>query len=166
MGLSGELGYREIADIFNMVETTKKSGVLRLSCPSGSARIFFEWGELIRAESSTATDPVGALLVERGLLSAEELAEALDIQRAEGGGRRLGCILVDEFSVSEEDIQLVLSLQFKTIVSDVIRWPGGVFEFDFELPEGASDRFTLSGSEFLMEVGIEAGLLAKDIDRP
>lgn len=164
MGLQGKLGYREIADLFNTIEVARKSGVMRIFCASKAATLFFEWGELIRAESNRFSDRIGALLVEHGAVCEAEVAKALELQAAESGGRKLGNILCAEFGVSEEDIQLALAIQFKAIVSDLVAWPGGAFVFDFSLPEGEVDRFALNASEFLLEVGIEAGLLARATD--
>lgn len=165
MGLKGKLGYRDIADLFNTVETAKKSGVMRINCGSRTARLFFEWGELIRAESNRFSDKIGAILVEHGAVTGKEVEEALELQRSRPEKQRLGCILCAEYGVSESDIQDALAAQFKAIVSDVVTWPGGAFEFDFELPPDSADRFTLSASEFLLEVGIEAGLLARQADQ-
>ena len=161
MTLKGKLGYREIADIFNAIEISKKSGLMRITHEDCSARLFFEWGELIRAESSRFKDRLGELLVERGALTAEEVGRALDIQRSEGMTRKLGIILCKECGVSEDEIQTALAAQFKSIVADVLSWTDGVFEFDSEKHSDKTDQFSLCATDFLLEVGIEAGLLAR-----
>jgi len=163
MGLKGKLGYHEIADLFNMVETTRKSGILRIICGVHRARLFFEWGELIRAESNRFSSKLGEILVLHGVVTADEVQEALSMQHAQEGERKLGTILADEFEVSEEEVQAALATQFKAIVSDVLQWPGGSFEFDSVLPQGASDKFSLSASDFLLEVGIETGVLSTKV---
>lgn len=160
MSLKGKLGYREIADIFNAVEATKKSGVMSLAHGPKKARLFFEWGELIRAQSNTIKERMGDLLIDRGALTAEEIGRALDIQRSEGNLRKLGEILVADCNFPEDEIQSALAAQFKAVVADILTWEGGTFVFDFEKPAGMPDRFTLSASDFLLEAGIEAGLLA------
>lgn len=162
MSLKGRLGYREIADIFNAVEATRKSGVMSLAHGKKSARLFFEWGELIRAQSNTVKERMGDLLIDRGALTAEEIGRALDIQRSELNRRRLGEILVADLSFPEDEIQSALAAQFKYVVADLLTWDGGSFVFDFEKPEGMPNRFTLSASDFLLEAGIEAGLLVRN----
>lgn len=53
---------------------------------------------------------LGELLVETGLITREQLEEALSIQK-ERGGRRLGEILVDQGVVTESEVTQVLSQQ-------------------------------------------------------
>src|SRR3989442_14640601 len=54
--------------------------------------------------------PLGALLVERGLLTVEELEEVLAEQ--EGSGRRLGEIIVDRGLISGPTLALTLAEQW------------------------------------------------------
>lgn len=162
MSLNGKVGYNEIADLFTMVESARHSGVLTLVSGRETARLYFEWGELIRAESTKSPERLGQLLVEFGALSPGELDEALAVQLADEEERRLGNLLACDFGVTEDDIQRALAFQFKAIVTDLLSWPGATFTFDSKLPAGVSDRFTLNASEYLMEVGIETGLLVEE----
>lgn len=158
MSLKGKIGYKEISEILSALEQGRKSGILAFTSGAGSARLFLEWGELIRAESSRFKDRIGELLVQRGILDSSEVGRALDLQRAEGGARKLGEILCQECSVSERDIQYALADQFKAILADVLSWPGGTFEFSAELPSPSAEKFKITASEFIIEVGIETGL--------
>lgn len=54
---------------------------------------------------------LGELLIETGILSAEQLAEALDIQRKSGG--KLGKILIQKKLISEEEMAFALAMQLK-----------------------------------------------------
>lgn len=54
---------------------------------------------------------IGELLVQAGVLSAEKLKEALALQQAEGGKRRLGRLLVEQGFVDETHLTQVLGRQ-------------------------------------------------------
>lgn len=55
---------------------------------------------------------LGELLVQAGVLSAEALQQALQLQQAEGGKRRLGRLLVEQGFVDETQLTQVLGRQF------------------------------------------------------
>jgi type IV pilus assembly protein PilB len=60
---------------------------------------------------------LGELLVETGLISREEVMEALEIQK--GTGRRLGQILMEKGLISEEEIAFALAMQLKIPFMDL-----------------------------------------------
>ena len=60
---------------------------------------------------------LGQILVEEGLLSEPELAEALDVQRQNGGA--VGRVLIDLGMVTENDIQLAVARQAGMDVIDL-----------------------------------------------
>jgi general secretion pathway protein E len=55
--------------------------------------------------------PLGAILAETAKLSAEKLEEALNLQRGEQAGERLGTILVRIKAVTEDDVLKALAIQ-------------------------------------------------------
>src|SRR6185436_16754480 len=67
---------------------------------------------LMKELLATATRPLGELLQEQGLLSAEDLQNALALQRERRD--KLGRILIDLGYIAERDVLRVLSQQLKT----------------------------------------------------
>lgn len=66
--------------------------------------------------------PLGQRLLERGLVSGQELERALDLQRRLGG--RLGGILVRSGAISENTLMQVLAEQLRLpLVGDDLRKP-------------------------------------------
>ncbi|RMG95632.1 MAG: DUF4388 domain-containing protein [Candidatus Dadabacteria bacterium] len=162
MPLEGTLSYRDLAHLLQVVGSSKKSGVLEIRHEDRVARLVFREGRLIRAESNQRHPELGELLVRAGALSPPDLQRALTLQRATGEDRRLGTLLCEEFGVAPETIQEVLARQFREIVFDVLRWPGGAFRFEFGAPDEVMDRFSLNPSAFILEVGLQAGFLAEE----
>ncbi len=162
MPLEGTLSYLDIAHLLQVVGRSRKSGILEITCDERCARLVFQEGRLVRAETNQAHDELGALLVRAGVLEEPALERALELQAADPEGRRLGVILCDELGLPSEAIQRVLAHQFRQIVFDVFRWPGGSFRFEFGDPDEVLDRFNLNPSEFILEVGLRAGFLAQE----
>ncbi|GAB4260224.1 MAG: hypothetical protein Kow0092_08980 [Deferrisomatales bacterium] len=162
MALEGTLSYLDIAHLLKVVESSEKSGVLDIRWQERSARLFFQRGRLIRAESNRCDQGIGTLLVQARRLRREDLTKALAVQAQEGGQRRLGAILCDDFGVDAEEMERFLAMQFERIVYDVFSWPGGTFTFEFHEPEAVLDRFALDPVDFILRVGIRAGLLAEE----
>jgi hypothetical protein len=128
--------------------------------------MLFEGGRITCAESDRGREGIGEQLVQSGILRREDLERALAAQAAEAAAssqpRRLGAILCDDFGVLAEDIERVLARQFEQIVLEAFSWSGGSFAFEFGEPAEVRERFHLDPVEFILSVGIQAGLLAKE----
>lgn len=162
MALEGTLNYLDIEHLLTVLGSSEKSGVLEIWSGDREARLYLQRGRLLRAESNQEHESLGALLVGAGVISQGDLEHALSIQGKENESRRLGAILSDEFGVSPEDVQGQLRAQFESIVYDVFRWPSGRFAFHFQEPEKVLDRFNLNPAQFMLQLGIQTGLLARE----
>jgi len=54
---------------------------------------------------------LGEILVDLGVLSEDDLTDALELQRSEFAGKLLGEVLADERGIDEEDIRRALTIQ-------------------------------------------------------
>jgi len=162
MALEGTLNYLDISYLLKVVGTSKKSGVLRIWHHELEAFLFFREGRLLKAESNRFYESLGGLLVEANLLSEENLTLALEIQKNESGKRRIGTILCDDFGIDSASIEKILRRQFERIVFDVFSWEEGSFTFHFQELEESLDRFHLDPVDFILNVGIQAGILAEE----
>ncbi|NTU60506.1 MAG: DUF4388 domain-containing protein, partial [Deltaproteobacteria bacterium] len=163
MALEGSLTYLEITHLFQVIGGAQKSGVLEITWEDRWARILFERGRLVNAQSNRTREGIGADLVAARFLTPRQLEGALELQRADGfSPRRLGAILCDELGVRPQDLERLLRRRFELIVFDVFSWPGGRFVFEPREPADARDRFHVDPMEFILGVGMEAGLLAEE----
>jgi type IV pilus assembly protein PilB len=91
-------------------------------------------------KNSYSRRKLGELLIETGLLSVEQLMEALKVQR--DSGKRLGAILMDMNFVSEEEIAFALAMQLKIPYIDLHDYP--IKESVLEsIPREVSNKFTV-----------------------
>lgn len=166
MALEGTLNYLDISHLLQVVGAARKSGVLEIWWEDREARLLFRDGRLIRAESNRVHLAIGTLLVQSHLLTEDQLTAALAQQRGEEGHRRLGVVLCEEFGIASTAIEGLLRHQFERVVYELFSWPGGNFAFHFGDPGEGLDQFHLNPAEFILEVGVQAGLLAQEgVDR-
>src|SRR5579863_3265668 len=101
--------------------------------------------------SAAVATPLGQLLIDRGLIAAEDLDRALELQR-ERRGEKLGKILVDMGYLAQRDLLSTLSLQLGLPIAQLGSPPVSAPEL-----EGLSFRFLHQSCIF--PVAIEEGSL-------
>src|SRR5213592_33763 len=72
--LSGDLGAINLADIFNLLGMSKKSGVLKLTRGAETRSLHWEQGEIVFARSNSVRDSLGNFLVRKGIITLEQNA--------------------------------------------------------------------------------------------
>lgn len=93
---------------------------------------------------------LGEMLVGAGAISEEELEEALEVQRREGG--RLGRILVDQQSISEEQLAETIAEQQGLTLVDL-----DLYDVDISAPVLIESRF--AQRHHVLPIGYEDGEL-------
>jgi len=63
-----------------------------------------------------ADKKLGEILCDLGRLSPEKLRQATEIQKREGGKRKLGQVLLAEKMVGERDLRRALAIQSKSVI--------------------------------------------------
>src|SRR5256885_15622606 len=96
MPIEGPLRELGIHDVFQLLDLSRKTGVLRVTSElrHNTATISFEGGAIIFAEIRSNPHPLGALLLRTGKITEADLERARDMQQRQGDGRRSGAILV------------------------------------------------------------------------
>ncbi|MBK9517593.1 MAG: DUF4388 domain-containing protein [Anaeromyxobacter sp.] len=130
MALKGTLEDFGIAEILQLIGQQAKSGVLHLESRDDVIHISMADGNVVRAESAgrKAREKLGTLLVRADLITEQELAEGLDIQKRTL--RRLGDILVEQGAVSVADLREMTALQTTETVYKLFHWKSGTYAFE------------------------------------
>lgn len=123
--LKGTLDDFTLPDIFRLMSLSKKTGSLQVERSAGQGKVFFRDGEVYYAESSLSKEPLGQKLVKAKALTEGQLRKALD-QHA-GSGKRLGEVLLESGTVTEDDIMMVIRQQIEDAAFDLLRWELGEF---------------------------------------
>src|ERR1043166_5006881 len=95
MPIEGPLRELGIHDVFQLLDLSRKTGVLRVTSElrHNAGTISFEGGAIIFAEIRSNAQPIGALLWRAGKIAEADLERARDMQQRQGDKRRLGEIL-------------------------------------------------------------------------
>src|SRR6267143_2167630 len=146
MPIEGPLRELGIHDVFQLLDLSRKTGVLRVTSElrHNVGTISFEGGAIIFAEIRSNPHPLGALLLRTGKIMEADLERARDMQQRQGDGRRLGEILVSLGALTPRELERQVRFQIEEVVFEVMSWREGYFSFSegapTELPTDAVVR--------------------------
>jgi hypothetical protein len=130
MSLEGRLDDLSLADIFQMISLSKRSGVLTVIRKEGTGRLVFSMGQLVHA-SSDSKSRLGYRLVKNGTVKNETLEEALRVQKGRSPGVPLGTVLVQMGAISQESLEQAIGEHLLEVVKDIMTWKEGSFHLEF-----------------------------------
>ncbi len=135
-----------IADLHRQGAT----GSLKVDGPSYQKAIYFRGGRVLFGSSNDPKDQLGAILIESGKISPEQLEE---VNAKVGPGNPLAKVLSDSGFVNQRELSEAARVKVERILSDVLSYDTGSFEFeDGVLPKGAVDLKLSSEKLFLAAV--------------
>ncbi len=146
MPIEGPLRELGIHDVFQLLDLSRKTGVLRVTSElrHNAGTISFEGGAIVFAEIRSNPHPLGALLLRTGKITEADLERARDMQERQGDGRRLGEILVSLGALTPRELERQVRFQIEEVVFEVMGWREGYFSFSegtpTELPTDAVVR--------------------------
>src|SRR6266581_519977 len=146
MPIEGPLRELGIHDVFQLLDLSRKTGLLRVTSElrHNAGTISFEGGAIVFAEIRSNPHPLGALLLRTGKISEADLERTRDMQERQGDRRRLGEILVSLGALTPRELERQLRFQIEEVVFEVMSWREGYFSFSegppTELPTDATVR--------------------------
>jgi hypothetical protein len=152
MALKGSLKDFSLPDLFQLLNFSKKNGTLNLVRGNSRGYICFRNGEVFFATTNWKRQSLGMKLVGAGLITKEQLNEALELQRKEAKGQRLGQILVRLGYITQEQLEVFVEEQIQDAVFEMLRWTDGEFEFQPGVVFPEEDiGLSISTEELIME---------------
>lgn len=113
------------------------TGSLKVGGPSYQKALYFRAGRILFGSSNDPRDQLGAILIESGKITPEQLE---DVNSKVGPGSPLAKVLTDTGFVNQRELSEAARAKVERILSDVIAYDSGSFEFeDGVLPKGAVD---------------------------
>ncbi len=168
MPIEGPLKEMGIHDLFQLLDLSRKSGVLRVYSRDrkNEGAVFFDSGTLVATTMKSNPHLLGTLLENTGKATAEDLARATALQRA-GDTRRVGEILVANGVVSARDIDRLMRQQIEMVVFELMSWSEGSFSFSEEpaKPIRKDTAVRVSTESLLMEGARRIDEWSRMIDR-
>ncbi|WP_437876169.1 DUF4388 domain-containing protein [Sorangium sp. So ce513] len=150
--MSGDVSAIPLAEILQLLQMQRQTGVLRVTTNRASVAISIRQGliDLVQARNSSDEFKLGRYFIERGVVTREQL-EALLRERMPG--TLLGQVLVEAGVATNDDLIAVLERQSSELIYEVLRWPYGRFSFTREpfRPEVEQARLGLPVSALVLE---------------
>jgi hypothetical protein len=128
--LKGDLVTTPLPAVLRQLADGVASGCLHVSDGVGDeAKVYVRGGQVYAVQVPGRRPQLGARLVSSGSLGPEALAEALEAQRTELQGWRLGELLVHLGYVDQPVVEAFIQEQVREQTSDLMRWPTGTWKF-------------------------------------
>jgi Domain of unknown function (DUF4388) len=138
-----------LMDMITFLSTTKRSGALVMLNDDVKKTIFFTEGDVRMATSNVPEDRLGALMYRFGLVTREELREAL---KQQSGKRRLGRVLIEMGVITPHDLYTIIRRQVEEIFYSVMLIRAGVFYFySIRGEDRLSSQINLTTQNLLLE---------------
>ena len=154
MAIQGPLRELGIHDVFQLLDLSRKTGVLRVASElrQNEGTIWFESGGVVAATIRSNPHRIGDVLLRAGKVTEADLVRAREMQR-EGDSRRMGEILVAIGALGRRELEIQVRAQVEDVVFTVLGWSEGHFIFEegtaAEIPRDAPIR--ISTESLLME---------------
>src|SRR3982750_2892479 len=157
MAIEGPLRELGIHDVFQLLDLSRKTGVLRVASErrDDEGVVYFDSGRVVHAQVRSKTVPLELTLLQSGKISKDDL-ESARAKRTNGRAEAdLVDLLVEDGAVTSKEIERQLRMQIESVVFELMSWREGFFSFE-ERP--ASDiakmreaRIRISTESLLME---------------
>ena len=133
MSFTGELEQLHIVDIIQLLNTTRKSGMLSVKGSRGESRIIFSNGYIVGANHLDGKVRIGTVLVKMNAITRDDLETALEIQKNAGKQRKpLIATLIDLKKLGREEATRGLKKLIEITIGEIISWTSGTFTLDMD----------------------------------
>jgi hypothetical protein len=130
LGFAATLDDLGFPELLHLISLNRKSGRLSLTCREAHAVIVFRHGRITYAASSKLKESFGYILMRNGVVTEQDLVEALERQDWLDHDRRLGSVLVQMGRVSADEARRALWQQAQWVITEVFQWRSGFFRFE------------------------------------
>jgi hypothetical protein len=150
--MEGVLEEFGLADILQLIYFQKKSGFLNVIGIKDTVKISLISGNIAGIESKRKLGDfkLGSILVKKGLITADNLNVALEIQKEEKV--KLGIIFLRRELVSEEVLQSAIKERITEAIANIFAWKEGRYEFIAQdIPQDPEFPVSIDTQHLLMD---------------
>lgn len=148
MAIEGPLRELGIHDVFQLLDLSRKTGVLRVvsELRDNEGVVAFHAGGIGYASIRSNPHPIGEMLLKAGKIAPSDLASARARQTEHGDRRRIGEILIEMGAVTARDVEQFVRRQAEAVVFELMSWREGHFRFEESDPSEFPDNPTVAVS--------------------
>jgi tetratricopeptide (TPR) repeat protein len=166
MAIRGSLREASLPDVLQLLAMGKKTGCLSVTHKNSFGYIYFNRGRICYASIVNRRDRLGDMLVKTGVISQEQLQDAISLQGRKRD-QRLGELLVQQHALKMEQLHDAIEVQIQEAVYFLFTWNQGTFNFEADVQPDQADFVVSINPESLLLEGArrvdEWGLVEKKI---
>lgn len=132
MALKGRLRDFSLAQLLNLVNLARKSGLLTIDAPQGHASLYFREGKLIHAALNgpeAGSGDLARVLTRAGKVTPDQI-RMLQAQGRARSDKELGLLLINAGYMGQAEILQSLRAHLLEVVYAIFTWDDGLFEFE------------------------------------
>jgi len=129
LDLQGRIERFTLPEILQLIAAGRKSGTLGIQKDDSIVMVYFRDGNVVYGYGPRQTFHLGQLLKERGVISDQQLQEAVSLQAKSENSKRLGEIMISRSYIDRADLQQVVTQQVEELLYGLLSWQSGSFKF-------------------------------------
>jgi len=162
MAFTGDLEHLPIVDVIQLLNTTRKSGALTVRSDRGESKLIFSEGHIVSANHLNSSVSIGRVLRKMGVVSAEDLDLALEVQENAGESRKpLIGTLIEMGKVKQEEAHEGLKKLVQLVVVELVGWTVGTFTLETEAIS-ASGQCSFEPGNMQQDIFLDAQMVLMD----
>lgn len=131
MAFTGDLEHLPIVDVIQLMNSTRKTGVLSVRGRKGESQLVFKDGYIVSASHLNNSVRIGQVLIEKGIITPQQLDQGLQRQQLDGADRKpLAITLIEMGLLAEQDAYKGLQHLIEMTVVEILTWKSGKFTLD------------------------------------
>jgi tetratricopeptide (TPR) repeat protein len=157
MAIEGPLRELGIHDVFQLLDLSRKTGVLRVASElrDDEGVVYFDSGRVVHAHVRSKTMPLELTLLQAGKISQDDL-ESAKARRTNGrADAEIVDLLVEDGVVTAKEIERQMRMQIESVVFELMSWREGFFSFEeraaADMVSSREGRVRISTESLLME---------------
>jgi uncharacterized protein DUF4388 len=155
MAIEGPLRELGIQDVLQLLDMSRKSGVLRVTQDDGavSACAHFDEGRIVHVVVQGQPSTLAELLLASGRVSALDLDHARRLAEQSTSPRTMLDVLIETGALSLREVERLIQAQMERAVFELLSWRDGFFSFEEKTRSDLSrnGRVSLRVEALLME---------------
>jgi hypothetical protein len=155
MAIEGPLRELGIHDVFQLLDLSRKTGMLRVTSElrDDEGIVIFEAGRVVQASVRSNPMSLEEMLLRSGRVTETDLERARAMRSGSVRGRGLGEYLVQCGALSRKELERQMRLQIESVVFELMSWREGFFSFEELAAEDlpATPDIHVSTESLLME---------------
>ncbi|MBD3169980.1 MAG: DUF4388 domain-containing protein [candidate division Zixibacteria bacterium] len=151
MDLQGNIEKFSLAEIFQFIAASRKTGTLAIQAIGTTSMVYFRAGVVVYAHCSPNKNLLGDILLQNGKISAGELETALKKQQ-ESPGKRIGEIIVEMGIMELAELEKLIKFQVKEMLYNILSVDTGTFKFyENRFPTEETITVSISTENIILE---------------